>query len=113
MIEIFHNTRCKKSREGLELIKQSGKEYEIREYLKEPLSEKEIKSLLQKLNMRPIQIVRQNEKLWKEKFKEKDLDDGELIRILAENPILIERPIVVNKNTAIIGRPPSLIEKIL
>jgi len=113
MIEIFHNTRCKKSREGLEILKHSGKEYEIREYLKNPPGRKEIESLLQKLNMKPIQIVRQNEKLWKEKFKEKDLDDGELIRILSENPILIERPIVINKDAAVIGRPPSQIEKIL
>lgn len=113
MTTIYHNTRCSKSREGLDILKNSGKDFEVREYLKDPLSREEIEVLLQKLNLRPIQLVRQNEKLWKENYKGKDLGDGELIRILAENPPLIERPIVETKDTAVIGRPPSQIEKIL
>lgn len=112
MITIYHNPRCKKSREGLEALKNSGKEFQVREYLKEPLSREELESLLTKLNFTPIQLVRQNEKLWKEKFKDKDLSDGEIIRIMTENPQLIERPIVENENEAVIGRPSSNIEKI-
>lgn len=113
MITIYHNTRCKKSREGLEKLKNSGKEFRVREYLKEPLSKEELESLLTKLNITPIQLVRQNEKLWKEKYKDKDLSDGEIIRIMTENPQFIERPIVENENEAVIGRPTSKIEKII
>lgn len=113
MITIYHNTRCSKSREGLEILENSGKEYKIREYLKEPLDEEEIKHLLAKLNFTPIQLVRKNEKKWKENYKEKDLSDLELIGIMASNPELIERPIVENEHIAVIGRPSTQIEKIL
>lgn len=113
MITIYHNTRCSKSRESLKILENSGKEFRIREYLKDPLSEEEIKLLLDKLNIAPIQLVRKNEKIWKEKYKDKDISDPELIRILAANPVLIERPIVENKDLAVIGRPTSQIEKIL
>lgn len=113
MIRIYHNPRCSKSREGLKLVQDSGMEFETKEYLKEPLNEKEIKSLLEKLKMTPIQIVRKNESAWKEKFKGKDLSDVELIRILSENPKLIERPILENDTSAVIGRPVSNIETFL
>jgi|SRR5690606_24894605 len=113
MITIYHNNRCRKSREGLEILEISGKEYRIRGYLKEPLDEQEIRLLLGKLNMTPIQLVRKNEKKWKENYKDKELSDSELISILAKNPELIERPVVETEITAVIGRPSSLIEKIL
>ena len=113
MITIYHNNRCSKSREGLEIIKQSGKEFKMREYLKAPLNEAEIDSLLKKLEMQPVQLIRQNEKLWKEKYKGKDFTSKELIKILAENPGLIERPIVEMGEKAVIGRPPSQIESLL
>lgn len=113
MITIYHNPRCRKSREGLEIVERSGKKYKIREYLKEPLSENEIEALLFKLNMTPIQLVRKNEGIWKENFKDRDLSDRELIAILAENPKLIERPVVEKDRKAVIGRPASNIEKIL
>ncbi len=113
MITIYHNSRCSKSREVLEILKNSREVFEVKEYLKEPLDEREIKELLFKLKLAPIQIVRQNETIWKENYKGKDISDNELIRILAENPKLIERPIVVKDNEAIIGRPPSNIEKLV
>lgn len=113
MITIYHNARCKKSREGLELLNDSGKDFEIREYLKEPVSEKELEVLLQQLGMAPIELVRTEEKLWKEEFKGKDLSDRELIRIMAENPRLIQRPIVVKNNKAVVGRPASNISNLL
>ena len=113
MIEIYHNARCSKSREGLSLLKSSGQEYEVREYLKEPLSEKEIIDLLNKLGMAPIELIRTNEKLWKENYKEKDLSDGELIRIMADHPKLIERPIVVKGNAAVVGRPADRINSMI
>lgn len=113
MITIYHNNKCRKSREGIEILENSGKEYRIREYLKEPLDEQEIKLLLDKLNMTPIQLVRKNEKKWKEDYKEKDLSDLELISILTKNPELIERPVIETDNAAVIGRPSTQIEKIL
>lgn len=113
MITIYHNTRCKKSREGLQLVENSGKEFQIREYLKEPLSEKELKALLTKLNMTAIQLVRKNEKIWKENFKDKDLSENELVRIMVENPKLIERPIVENETKAVVGRPPEEINNLV
>ena len=113
MITIYHNNRCSKSREGLGIIERSGKEHQIREYLKAPLNEAEISSLLNKLEMEPLQLIRQNEKLWKEKFKGKDFSTKELIKILAENPGLMERPVVEVGEKAVIGRPPSNIESLL
>jgi len=113
MITIYHNTRCKKSREGLQLVENSGKEFQVREYLKEPLSEKELKALLTKLNMTAIQLVRKNEKIWKENFKGKDLSENELVRIMVENPKLIERPIVENETKAVVGRPPEEINNLV
>ncbi|MFD1096053.1 arsenate reductase (glutaredoxin) [Salegentibacter chungangensis] len=113
MITIYHNARCKKSREGLEIVKNSGKEYKIREYLKEPLSEEELAELIDKMNISPIQLVRKNEKIWKEEYKDKDLSDKELITVMTRNPKLIERPIVENDREAVIGRPADNIDKVL
>lgn len=105
MITIYHNARCKKSREGLELIKESGQDHEVREYLKEPLSEEELETILEKLGMAPIELVRTEEKLWKEEFKGKDLSDRELVRVMVANPKLIQRPIVEKGKSAVVGRP--------
>lgn len=113
MLRIYHNTRCRKSREGLEILKNSGKDFEIREYLKEPFEEKELEKLIQKLDITPIQLVRKNEKIWKEEYKDKDLSDRELITVMVKNPKLIERPIVEDDKNAVIGRPPSEIESLL
>ncbi len=113
MIKIYHNTRCRKSREGLQILKESGKDFEVREYLKETLSEKEIADLLQKLNMAPIELVRKEEKLWKENYRERDLSDSELIRVMEEHPKLIQRPIVETKEKAVVGRPVSNIEELI
>ncbi|WBL23655.1 arsenate reductase (glutaredoxin) [Zunongwangia sp. HRR-M8] len=113
MITIYHNTRCKKSREGLAIVEKSGKDFKIREYLKDPLSEDELKNLLVKLNVAPLQLIRTNEKIWKENYKNKDLSENELVRIMTENPKLIERPIVENEIEAVVGRPPEDIKKVL
>jgi len=113
MLKIYHNTRCKKSREGLEILKNSGKEFQIKEYLKDPLSEGELENLIKKLKITPIQLVRKNEKIWKEEYKDRDLSDAEIITAMVKNPKLIERPIVETEKKAVIGRPPSDIEKLL
>ena len=113
MITVYHNTRCKKSREGLQKVEASGKEYRIREYLKEELTEEELLSLIKKLNIAPIQLVRKNEKIWKENYLNKDLSERELITVMAKNPKLIERPIVEDETQAVIGRPAEEIDKLL
>ncbi len=109
MIKIYHNPRCRKSREGLQIIENSGKEFEIIKYLEDFPSEEELAKIIKKLNINPIQLVRKNEKVWKENFKGKDLSDHEIVKAMIENPKLIERPIVINNNKAVIGRPPETI----
>lgn len=113
MIQIYHNPRCSKSREGKQILEESGKEFEIMEYMKDSLSVKELKDLIGKLGIQPMDLVRKNETIWKEKFKGKDLSDDQIIKAMHEFPNLIERPIVVNGNKAVIGRPPVLIKDIL
>ncbi|MEE2772543.1 MAG: arsenate reductase (glutaredoxin) [Bacteroidota bacterium] len=113
MLRIYHNARCRKSREGLQILEESGKDFETREYLKEPLSEKELSKLIGKIGIKPVELVRKNETIWKESYKGKDLSDSEIIKAMVENPKLIERPIVETENEAVIGRPPSNIQKLL
>ena len=109
MIELLHNPRCGKSREGLSLLEASGKSFEVINYLDKPLTEKELTSLIQKLNIAPIDLVRQKEKIWIEQFKGKSLSDSALIKAIATYPILMERPILITENNAVIGRPPQKI----
>ena len=104
MIQIYHNQRCGKSRSCLLLLEESNSEVEIINYLKTPPSQTELTALLQKLNFSAIELVRQKEQIWIENFKGKTLTENEIIQAMVENPILIERPIVVNGNKAIIGR---------
>lgn len=113
MITIYHNPRCGKSREGLSLLEKSGKEFEVIQYLKEVPTAKELKSILKLLKIAPIELVRQKEEIWVQNFKGKTFSDEEIIKIMVENPILIERPIVINGKTATIGRPPEKILEIL
>ena len=105
MIKIYHNNRCSKSRFGLEILENSGIKFEVVKYLDNVPSEKELIEIIKKLGISPIQLVRKNEKIWKENFKGKDLSDAQIIKAMIENPKLIERPIVINGNKAVIGRP--------
>jgi arsenate reductase len=104
MIQIYHNQRCGKSRNCLLALKDSNTEFEIINYLETPPTLDELKQLLSKLKFSPIELVRQKEKLWTDNFKGKDMTNEKIIQAMIENPILIERPIVVNGDKAIIGR---------
>jgi arsenate reductase len=104
MIKMYHNPRCGKSRSCLALLEQSGQEYEIVKYLEQRPTVTEVVSLLQKLNKKPLELVRQKEKIWIENFKNKTMTDDEIIEAMISNPILIERPILIKKDKAIIGR---------
>lgn len=113
MIKIYHNPRCRKSREGLEILNQSGQQFEIVEYLKNVPSFDELSSIISMLQIAPIDLIRKNESIWKEQYKGKVLSDEALVQIMIDNPKLIERPIVVKNNKAVIGRPPENIKQIL
>ncbi|MES2628038.1 MAG: arsenate reductase (glutaredoxin) [Bacteroidota bacterium] len=108
---IYHNTRCSKSREALQLLNDQGVDPVIVEYLKEVPTRAEFKKLLAKLNLKPAQVLRTSEPIFKEKYKGKNFTDDEWITIMLETPQLIERPIVVKGNKAIIARPPESIDQ--
>ena len=113
MIKIYHNNRCSKSRCGLEILEKSGKDYEVIKYLENVPTSNELKGIIKLLNIKPIAWVRKNEVIWKDNYKNKDLNDAEIITAMIENPKLIERPIIINGNKAVIGRPPELILDII
>ncbi len=105
MIQIYHNSRCTKSRECLAFLEESGQKYEVIKYLEKVPTFEELKLIIQKLKLKPIELVRKKEKIWIENFKDKTISDDEVIRALISNPILIERPIVINGEKAVIARP--------
>ncbi len=113
MIKIYHNPRCRKSREGLQILENSGKDFEIVKYLDNIPSKKELLDIIKSLNITPLELVRTNEKIWKENYKGKKLTDDAIITAMLANPKLIERPIVINKDKAVVGRPPSTILEII
>jgi arsenate reductase len=113
MVTIYHNPRCTKSREALNLLQKGKEEIKVIEYLKTPPTKQELEKLLSQLGIPAEELVRKGEELYKEKYKGKKLSNDEWIKILAANPVLIERPIVIKGNKAIIGRPPVNILKIL
>ncbi|MFI1771326.1 arsenate reductase (glutaredoxin) [Thalassobellus citreus] len=113
MTKIYHNPRCSKSRQGIEILTKSDKPFEIVKYLDDNLSAEALTEIITLLNINPIDLVRKNEAIWKSDFKGKSLSDSEIIEAMVNNPKLIERPIVINGNKAVIGRPPELILDII
>lgn len=112
-VTLYHNPRCSKSRATLELLQEKGVEPAIRRYLDEPLSETEIRSLLSKLNVSPIEMMRTKEAEFKEQGLSKDSDDATLIAAMVSTPKLIERPIAETESGAAIGRPPENVLELL
>jgi len=113
MIKIYHNNRCSKSRCGIQALEESGKKFEVVKYLEDVPSKSELKKIIKLLGITPIELIRKNETLWKENFKGKTLSDDEIIEAMVANPKLIERPIVINGNKAVIGRPTIKILEII
>lgn len=110
MIEILHNSRCSKSRSAVAFLEEAKEDFEIRYYLENKLSEVELQKLLAKLkNVKPdfnfMEMVRTNETLWKEQYKGKTYTEKEILKIISENPVLLERPVIVKGDRAVIGRP--------
>jgi len=111
MLTILHNPRCGKSRKWLEVLKNSGLDFEIREYLKNPLSLEELKHLQRKLWLKAIEFTRVKEKEFKQAWLTKESSDEQILQAMVAYPKLIERPIVYNEQKAVLGRP-DLEEKI-
>lgn len=105
MVTIYHNPRCTKSRQGVALLKEKDVNFEVIKYLEDPITEKELKDIIKKLGITPMALVRKNEAIWKSNFKGKDLSDKDIIKAMISNPKLIERPIVINGDKAVVGRP--------
>jgi arsenate reductase len=113
-VTIYHNPRCAKSRQTLELLEEQGITPKIVKYLETPPSAAELKRVLKKLGLKPRDILRTGEARYAELgLKDKDLKDDALIALMVANPILIERPIVVSGDKAALGRPPEDVLKIL
>lgn len=106
-MKYYHNPRCSKSRQGLQLLEKAGQSPEIVLYLNTPPTEKELTAIIKKLGIKPYDLIRRNEKIFKENFKGKDLSDKEWIQAMVQYPKLIERPILVTKEKAALGRPPE------
>jgi len=104
MLQILHNPRCGKSRNCLAYFTESNVSFEVVNYLENPLTEEEIILLVKKLNIKPIDLVRKKEVIWKDNYKDKSLTDDQIINALGQHPILIERPIVIDGNYAIVAR---------
>jgi arsenate reductase (glutaredoxin) len=107
MIQVYHNPRCGKSRNCLAIIEEKGVQYEVIKYLENPPSYEQLVELLKKLNLKPLELVRQKEKIWIENYKNTKMTDEEIIQAMVSYPILIERPIVIKGDKAIIGREPE------
>ena len=105
---IFHNPRCSKSRQALGLLQEQGIEPEVVEYLKTPLSTQTLQNLCQKLGANVVDMMRTKEREFKELgLGDRGVTDDELLQAMTQNPILLERPIVVCGDKAVIGRPPE------
>lgn len=113
MIQIYHNNRCSKSRQALQLLQDKAQEIEVIEYLKNPPTAEELRQLLQKLGMPLEKLLRKSETVFKELYKGKSLSDEEWIQAMVSHPVLIERPIVVKGNKAVVGRPLANVAELL
>ncbi len=113
MVKIYHNPRCRKSREGLAQVRESGKPFEVVLYLDNPLSREELLDLLKMLDISPMALVRKQEAIWREEYKGKELNDNMIEDALLKHPKLMERPVVTFKGKAVIGRPPEKISELL
>ena len=112
-IKILHNNRCSKSRCALEILEDKGVDMEIINYLEDTPSKSDLKAILAKLGLKAVEIIRKGENDYKENFKGKDLSEDEWLDAMIQYPKLIERPIIINGDKAVIGRPPENVHSIL
>lgn len=112
-MKIYHNPKCSKSRQAKQALDQNNIQHDTHLYLDNLLSESELKTLLEKLKLSINDIIRTKEAIWKENFKDKEFTDIKLIKIVADNPILLERPIIEHKNFAVVARSDEKIKEII
>lgn len=112
MFTIYHNPRCRKSRAGLEYLQNKTKDFTVVDYLKNPLTTKELATLLMKLNKKPQEMVRIQEDYFKKELKGQQFNEDEWVKIIVENPKLLKRPIVVKENKAVWADPAEEIEQL-
>jgi arsenate reductase len=112
-VRIYHHPRCSKSRAACQLIADNGIVAEVIDYLKTPPDREELRHLLRLLGMRPAELVRRGELVFKEHYAARTLDDEQWLDALLAHPILIERPIVVRGDRAVLGRPPEKVLELL
>ncbi len=112
-MKIYHNPRCSKSRQTLQIIQDANTDVEIVEYLNTIPSKNELKEILKKLGMKAEEIIRKGENDFKENFKGKNLSEEEWIEAMIKYPKLIERPIIIKGNKAVLGRPPENVKELL
>jgi len=112
-MKIYHNPRCAKSRNGLKYLEKKGLTFEVKKYLADGLTFEELKSIIEKTGKNPIDLVRTQEKDYKDKFRGKSFTDDEWIHILVKNPRLLQRPIVVQGEKAVLANPPENVDKLL
>lgn len=113
MLKIYHNPRCNKSRQGLQILEESKVDFEIIKYLDTPPNFQELSAIIKSLGITPLALVRKGEAIWKEQFKGKELTDDQIIQAMCDFPKLIERPIVIKDQKAVLGRPPESIKSLL
>jgi arsenate reductase len=113
MIKIYHNTRCGKSRCALQALEQAALPVQVIEYLKTPLDVAEITLILQRLKKRPLDIIRKKEPLFKAEFEGKTFTDAQWIQILADHPVLMERPIILTETEAWIARDDATVDAMI
>lgn len=112
-MKIYHNPRCSKSRQTLNILEQAGVDPEIVKYLDDTPTASELRELIEQLGIRPEELVRKGEKVYKEQFKGRELSDQEWIETMVRYPKLIQRPIVVSGDQAVLGRPPENVKELL
>ena len=112
-IKVYHNPRCSKSRCAIGFLEDANKDFEVVEYLKETPSRQELQSILKKLGMKAVDLIRKGEADYKENFKGKDLSEDEWIDAMLKFPKLIERPIIVLGDKAVVARPTEKINELL
>lgn len=110
--KVYHNPRCSKSRMALQYLDEQNTAYDVVEYLKELPTAEELKDVLEKLSMKPVELIRKGEADYKEHFKGKDMTDKQWIDAMIKYPKLIERPIVINGDHAVVARPTEKIDEL-
>ena len=112
MIKIYHNPRCRKSREALNFLQENKHDFEVVLYLEDKLTLTELKGLIKKLEIKPMDLIRKEEALWKKEYKSQNLGDAQLINLMIKEPKLMQRPIVVKDDKAVVARPLETLESL-